>query len=70
MSYINLYVAKVFVWDRMGADLSLTICSFLEVVQEDVDNSTVEVALEVDKVPHTKEGVKMMVETFQENKKA
>ena len=32
--------------------------------REKVDNSTVEVALEVDKVPHIKEGVKRMVEKF------
>ena len=47
-------VAKVFSWAPMGADLSPTICSFLEVVEEDVDNSTVEAALEVGKVPHIK----------------
>ena len=48
----------------MGADLCPTVCSFLEVVEEKVDNSTVEAALEVGKVPHIKEGVKRMVEKF------
>ena len=48
----------------MGADQSPTICSFLEVVEEDADNSIVEAALEVGNVPHIKEGVKMMVEKF------
>ena len=65
MSYINLYIVKVFGWAPMGADLGPTICSFLEVVEEDADNSIVEAALEVGKVPHIKEGVKMMVEKFQ-----
>ena len=65
MSYINLYIAKVFGCAPMVGDLSPTICSFLEVVEEDVDNSIVEAALEVGKVPHIKEGVKMMVEKFQ-----
>ena len=48
----------------MGADLCPTVCSFLEVIEEKVDNSTVEAALEVGKVPHIKEGVKTMVEKF------
>ena len=39
MSYINLYVAKVFGWAPMGANPSPTLCSFLEVVEEDADNS-------------------------------
>ena len=62
MSYINLHVAKVFIWAPMGADLSPKICLFLEVVEEDADNSIVGAALEVGKVPHIKEGVKMMAE--------
>ena len=61
MAYINLYIAKVFGWAPMGADLCPTICSFFEVVEEDADNSIVEATLEVGKVPHIKEGVKMMV---------
>ena len=39
--------------------------SFLEVVEEKVDNRTVEAALKVGKVPHIKEGVKRIVEMFQ-----
>ena len=49
----------------MGADLCPTVCSFLEVVEEKVDTSTVEAALEVGKVPQVKEGVKRVVEKFQ-----
>ena len=63
-SYINLYVAKVFGWAPMGADLCPTICSFLEVVEEDADNSIIEAAVEVGKVPHIRKGVKRMVENF------
>ena len=33
------------------------VCSFLEVVEEDADNSIVEAALEVGNVPHIKEGM-------------
>ena len=42
----------------MGADLSLTIRCFFEIVEEDVDNSIVGAALEVGKVAHIKEGMK------------
>ena len=49
----------------MGADLCPTLWSFLEVLEEKIDNSTVEAALEVGKVPHIKEGVKRIVEKFQ-----
>ena len=59
-----MYDAKICGWVLMGANLSPTICSFLEMVEEDVDNSTVETSLEVGKVPHIK-GVKMLVEWFQ-----
>ena len=48
----------------MGADLCPTVCSFLGVVEEKVDNSTVKVTLGVGKVPHSKEGLKRMVENF------
>ena len=41
-----------------------------EVVEEDVDNSIVKAALEVGKVPHIKEGVKVKGESFGRNKKA
>ena len=64
MSYINLYVPKVFGWAPMGADLSPTTCSLFEVIEEDADNSIIEAALDVGKVPHIKEGVKMMVGKF------
>ena len=49
----------------MGADLCPPVCSFLQVIEEKVDNSTVDRALEVGKVPHIKECVKRLVEKFQ-----
>ena len=35
-----------------------TVCSFLEVIEERIDNSTVEIALDEGKVLHIKEGMK------------
>ena len=45
LSFDNFYIVKI--WERapMGADLCPTVCSFLEVVERNVDNSTVEAAL-------------------------
>ena len=48
----------------MAADPCPTVCSFLEVVEEKVDSSTVEAALEVGKFSHIIEGVKRVVEKF------
>ena len=52
--YVNYSIyGKNFGMTPVGADLCPTVCSFLEVVEEKVDNSTVETALEVGKVPCT-----------------
>ena len=56
---------KILGWTSMDADLCPTVCSFFEMVEENADNNIVEVALEVGKVPHIKEGAKRMVEKFQ-----
>ena len=63
-SYVNLYKTKKLGLAPMGAYLCPTVCSFLEVEVEQVDNSTVEAALKVGKFSHIKEGVKRMVEKF------
>ena len=41
LAYINWFMAKVLGWAPVGADLCPAVCSFLEVVEEKVDNSTV-----------------------------
>ena len=60
-------MAKILGWALIGADLYPLVCSFLEIIEERIDKSTVEAALEVDKVPHMKEGVTRVVEKFQKN---
>ena len=55
-------------WSPVGVDLCPTVCSFIEVVEEDVDESTVEASLEVGKAPHMKESVEWMVEKFQKTR--
>ena len=52
-------------WAPVGTDLCPTVCSILEVVEQKVDNNTVEAVPEVDKVPHIKESMKRIVEMFQ-----
>ena len=50
----------------MGADLCPTVCSFFKMVKKKVNNSTVEAALKVGKVPHIEEVCERMVEKFRE----
>ena len=61
LPYVNLFMAKFWdgPWAPVGADRCPTVCFFLEVIEEKVDNSTLEAALEVGKVPHIKEGGKI-----------